>query len=167
MGFRRREGGSRKVAAAVAVVVVLAAALLAACGDDDGDVATTTTSDNGAGTTTEANAGGTAEGGGGQDGGAPEWTELFFEAHPYGKITFVRNRTSTEAGKVRLQFTNPSKVRHNLAVEDSSGKKLAQTDTVTEESAFAPVELKPGKYTFYCSIPGHREAGMEGTLIVR
>ena len=33
-------------------------------------------------------------------------------------------------------------------------------------SAELKVTLKPGKYTFYCDIPGHREAGMEGTLTV-
>jgi uncharacterized cupredoxin-like copper-binding protein len=29
------------------------------------------------------------------------------------------------------------------------------------------VTLKPGTYKFYCSVPGHRQAGMEGTLEVK
>ena len=29
------------------------------------------------------------------------------------------------------------------------------------------LNLKPGNYTFYCSVPGHRQAGMEGTLVVK
>ena len=171
MGFaRRREEGSRKVAAAVALV--LAAALLAACGDDDGDgAAATTTSGNAAQattqTTTEANTDEKSGSGGERDSGGGKWRELFIEAHPFGDIAFVWRTRAIKGGKVRLQFTNPSKVAHNLAVEDASGKTLAQTRTVTEETAFAAVKFKPGKYIFYCSVPGHREAGMEGTLIIR
>ena len=164
MGFARgRKGGAKGIAAAVALV--LAALLLVACGDDDGDGTTTAASDSATETTPQPIAGQKA-GGNGQNGRSPGWTESFFEAHPFGKLTFVRDKAFAEAGKIRLQLTNPSKVLHDLTIEDSSGKTLAQTERVTEESAFAPVVLKPGKYTFYCSVPGHREAGMEGTLFV-
>jgi uncharacterized cupredoxin-like copper-binding protein len=29
------------------------------------------------------------------------------------------------------------------------------------------VNLKPGTYTFFCSVPGHEQGGMKGTLVVK
>jgi uncharacterized cupredoxin-like copper-binding protein len=58
-------------------------------------------------------------------------------------------------------------VGHNVEIQDPSGKVLGGTKTITGTSATANVNLKPGKYTFFCSVPGHEQAGMKGTLTVK
>lgn len=71
-----------------------------------------------------------------------------------------------EAGEVTIDYTNPSPVPHNVAIEDGS-ETVAQGETVTDgASGPATAELEAGDYVYYCSIPSHREAGMEGTLTV-
>ena len=65
-----------------------------------------------------------------------------------------------------VDFTNSSSVPHNMTIEDSSGKQVGATATFSGGSKSFTVDLKPGKYTFFCSVPGHREAGMQGTLTV-
>jgi plastocyanin len=151
----------KKVAALLALA--LAAFALVACGDDDDDGTTTTTSDNGAETTTETGGGEKAAGG---TGGGGAGAALKFEADPSGALAYTTTEASTEAGKVTLAFDNPQAAPHDVAIEDSGGKTVGQTDLITESSTSTTVDLKPGDYTFYCSVPGHREAGMEGTLTV-
>ncbi|HEX7293815.1 MAG TPA: plastocyanin/azurin family copper-binding protein [Solirubrobacterales bacterium] len=148
----------KKVAALLALA--LAAFALVACGDDD-DSDTTTASDNGAATTTESGGGEKAGGSGGASGGA---AAVEFESDPGGNLAYTTTQASTKAGNVTVEFNNPQAVPHDVAIEESSGKTIGQTEIVTEGSDSTTVELKPGKYTFYCSVPGHREAGMEGTL---
>ena len=63
-----------------------------------------------------------------------------------------------------INFDNPASISHDVKVEDSSGSELGGTDLVSQGNATATVDLQPGSYTFFCSVPGHREAGMEGTL---
>ncbi len=148
----------KKVAALLALA--LAAFALVACGDDD-DSDTTTAGDNGAATTTESGGGEKAGGSGDASGGA---TALEFEADPSGALAYTTTEASTKAGNVTVEFNNPQAVPHDVAIEESSGKTVGQTEVITEGSDSTAVDLKPGKYTFYCSVPGHREAGMEGTL---
>lgn len=153
----------KKVAALLALA--LAAFALVACGDDDDDGGTTTTSNNGAETTTETGGGEKAAGGTGGGGGAG--TALKFEADPSGALAYTTTEASTGAGNVTLEFDNPQAVPHDVAIEESGGKTVGQTDLITESSTSTTVDLKPGDYTFYCSVPGHREAGMEGRLTVK
>ena len=66
-----------------------------------------------------------------------------------------------------VNFTNPQAIPHDVDVEDSGGASVGKTELVTEGSDSVELNLKPGTYTFFCSVPGHREAGMEGTLTVK
>ena len=70
------------------------------------------------------------------------------------------------AGSVTVDFENPSSTPHDVVVEDADGNELLRTDEISESSATATAKLDPGTYTFYCSVDGHRDAGMEGTLTV-
>jgi uncharacterized cupredoxin-like copper-binding protein len=139
------------------LVLALVAAALAACGDDD---STTTT------TTSETSSGAAAEGGekarGGEGGGAT----LAFEADPGGELAYTSTSETSEAGEVTIDFKNPQGLSHDVAIEGSGGETVGKTDVIGEGETSTKVNLKPGKYTFYCSVPGHREAGMEGTLTV-
>ncbi len=66
-----------------------------------------------------------------------------------------------------VDFNNPQALTHDVAIEDSSGKEVGGTELIASGEDSTTVDLKPGTYTFYCTVPGHREAGMEGTLTVK
>ncbi len=72
-----------------------------------------------------------------------------------------------EAGEVTIEFDNPQALTHDVQIENAKGEDVGGTELIASESTSATVDLKPGTYTFYCSVPGHREAGMEGTLTVK
>ncbi len=68
---------------------------------------------------------------------------------------------------VRLTLTSTGVLEHDWVVDNLDGKKV---QVHAGPKASATVEFTPtaaGTYEFYCSIPGHREAGMKGTLIVQ
>jgi plastocyanin len=94
-------------------------------------------------------------------------TSLDFEADPSGSLAFTEDNVTSKAGKVTINFTNPAPVPHNVDIEDQSGEDVAETEVITEDSESTTADLKPGTYTFYCEVPGHRQAGMEGTLTVK
>src|SRR4051794_3483755 len=83
------------------------------------------------------------------------------------QLAFDTTSLTAKAGPVTIDFDNPSPIGHDVKVEDSGGKELGGTKVVTGGSTSAKVDLKPGTYTFFCSVPGHREAGMEGKLTVK
>jgi len=91
---------------------------------------------------------------------------LVVAAEPSGQLKFDKTSLSAKAGSVKLDFDNPSPTAHNVALE-LNGKKVAGTATVTQSKAALTAMLKPGSYTFYCSVDGHRQAGMKGTLTVQ
>jgi len=87
-------------------------------------------------------------------------------ADPTGQLKFTKSDLTAKAGNATVDFTNSSSLPHNMTIEDSSGKQVGATPTFSGGSKSFTVDLKPGKYTFFCSVPGHREAGMQGTLTV-
>jgi plastocyanin len=130
------------------VILFSALALgVAACGNNN-EAATT----GGGGATTSAG------GGGGET--------LKIAADPGGALKFDQTSLEASAGNVTIDFTNDSSLQHNVTL-DGPGVEDEGTDTVTGSSTSVTLDLQPGEYTFYCSVDGHRAAGMEGKLVVK
>jgi len=92
---------------------------------------------------------------------------LSLEANPEGQLKYSRTALSTRAGKVSIDFTNMAPLAHNMTVASASGAVVGATPTFQGGAKTLTLNLKPGTYKFYCSVPGHRMAGMEGTLTVK
>jgi plastocyanin len=91
---------------------------------------------------------------------------LRLSADPDGELRFDRRSLEARAGKVTVVMANPSSLPHNVSIEgrgvDEEGETVGEGGRSTVRA-----ELRPGRYDFYCSVPGHRQGGMEGTLTVR
>jgi plastocyanin len=114
---------------------------------------------------------GSKEGGGGSQGSSKSSsspqasTTLQLAADP-SALAFDQTELSAKAGKVTIDFNNPSPIPHNVVIEQN-GKELAGFEPLAEGEESETADLKAGTYTFFCSVPGHRQAGMEGTLTVK
>jgi plastocyanin len=116
-------------------------------------------SSNSTSTATSPSSGGAASGGGGGGGGQ----KLALQADP-SQLKFNTNKLTAKAGKVTITMTNPSPLQHDIAIK---GGVNAKGDVVGQGGkSVVTVDLKPGKYTFYCSVDSHESAGMNGELDV-
>jgi plastocyanin len=92
-------------------------------------------------------------------------TTLKLAANPAGQLAYNTKTLSAKAGKVTIEFANASPVEHDVAIAQGS-TVAGQTPVFTGGTKTLTLNLKPGTYSFYCTVPGHRQAGMEGTLTV-
>lgn len=90
---------------------------------------------------------------------------LSLRADAGGALRYDKKTLSAKAGEVKVVMSNPAPLSHNVSIE---GNGVAQQGPVVGQGGTSTVSasLKPGSYTFFCSVPGHRQAGMEGTLTV-
>ena len=129
---------------------------LGACGSSDKSSSSSGSSSST--TKSSSSSGGTASAGGG--------SKVALKAEATG-LKFDKKTATAKAGTVTMTMNNPQggQVPHAIAVEgngvDKDGK-IVQPGGTSQVS----VKLKPGKYTFYCPVDGHRKAGMQGTLTV-
>jgi plastocyanin len=88
------------------------------------------------------------------------------DADPTGQLRFLASSASATAGKVTLRMKNMSSTPHDIAIR---GGGVSETGAVVSGGGISSVSsaLKPGTYTFYCSVDGHEAAGMKGTLTVK
>jgi plastocyanin len=92
-------------------------------------------------------------------------TSLKLAANPAGQLSYNTKQLAAKAGRVSITMTNMSPLEHNVTIAQGS-TVLGATPTFLGGSKTLVLNLKPGTYSFYCSVPGHRQAGMEGTLTV-
>lgn len=88
------------------------------------------------------------------------------DADPNGQLKFLASSASATPGQVTLRMKNASSVPHDIAI---TGGGVNQIGAVVSGGGTSTVttSLKPGTYTFYCSVDGHEAAGMKGTLTVK
>ena len=132
---------TRRVLAALALVLV-AAVLFAACGGGGG--------------------GGGSSSSGYQEPKGPATETIAIQA---GNFYFKPDKISTNAGIAKISMTAANGI-HDLVFDGAYPGFLLEADGGGGAQS-KKIDLKPGKYTFYCDIPGHRAAGMQGTLTVK
>jgi uncharacterized cupredoxin-like copper-binding protein len=138
----------------LAVVVPLAAGVLVAgCGGSDNSSSTATSAVKSTAQKAKSN------------NAAGNSSTLSLSADPSGALKFNKKVLSTKSGAVTINMKNPSSVPHGIAVEGNGVDKDGQAVTSGGTSTVS-VTLKPGKYTFYCPVDSHKQAGMQGTLTV-
>ena len=100
-------------------------------------------------------------------GAAPRATgrTLALAADPGGALRFDKTRAAVLSGRVTVRLTNDSTVAHNVTIAQGS-KTLGTTKTISGSTDTLALQLAPGDYVFFCSVPGHRQSGMRGTLTV-
>lgn len=84
---------------------------------------------------------------------------------PVSGLRYDQKVVHARAGRIKIVFLNRSALKHNVNVELGE-KELGHSTTVKKATTTFYVTLKAGKYNFYCSVPGHEDAGMHGTLVV-
>ena len=78
-------------------------------------------------------------------------------------FSFDPGEITAEAGEdLAIALTSEDMV-HDLTIEELGFHVEAGRGDTTEGGLRVD---EPGEYTYYCSVPGHRSAGMEGTLTV-
>jgi plastocyanin len=140
----------------MAALGALSSLALAACGGGSSSSSTTPAASSSSTTSST-----TAAGGGGGGG------TINVEADPGGNLAYTQTSLTANAGSDTIDFNNPASLPHNVTIEDSSGKTVGATDTISGSKTSTTVDLKAGTYTFFCSVDSHRQAGMEGTLTVK
>jgi uncharacterized cupredoxin-like copper-binding protein len=148
-----------------ALIASFTALALAACGgSSSSSSASSATSSAPASSSTATTSSAPASSASGGGGGGSTISQA---ADPGGQLKFTQTSLSAKAGSVSIQFTNDSSLPHNLTIQQgTSGPTVGATPTFAGGKKTLVVKLKPGTYTFYCSVPGHRQAGMQGTLTV-
>jgi len=92
--------------------------------------------------------------------------KLEIPADPSGALAYQFGAAEAPAGNLEIDSQNKSSIDHDIAIE---GNGVSEKGPVVKNGAVSKLtaDLKPGEYTFFCTVPGHRQGGMEGKLTVK
>lgn len=141
---------------AIAASLAAGSLLLAACGDDSDQTATDMPAQH-------DDAGMGHDGHGGGEGSSPVADGARRIEVTASDFAFEPDAITARAGEDLAVVLTSEDVLHDFTIDELDAHVAADRGE-TAEGGVTPEE--PGTYTFYCSVPGHREAGMEGTLTV-
>lgn len=79
------------------------------------------------------------------------------------EMAYEPDAVAVEAGDVEVVLHNEGSTLHDLRIEDEE----LVVEAMAGETGTGEISLGAGRYQYFCSISGHREAGMEGVLEVR
>lgn len=88
---------------------------------------------------------------------------LEIDADPNGQTAYVTNKANGTAGEITIKMANKSGVQHDIVIDGKGKGNVVANGGVSQFKA----NFQPGTYTFYCSVDGHRQAGMQGKLTVK
>jgi plastocyanin len=138
---------------------------LAACGSSSNSSSSSTSSSTAAASSSTTAASSTAASSSAAAGGGSSSQAI--AAQPSGALAYTKKTLAAKAGTVSFAFTNKSPESHNFTIQKgTNGAIVGATPTFDGGTKTLSVKLAPGTYTFFCSVPGHRMAGMVGTLTV-
>jgi mono/diheme cytochrome c family protein len=92
---------------------------------------------------------------------------LEIDANPTGALAFESTRAQAPPGTIEILSMNESPIQHNIALRQPGGRVVEGPVVGTGGTSRLRADLEPGKYEFVCTVPGHEEGGMTGTLTVR
>jgi plastocyanin len=144
----------RRITWLIALVLAAGALTAAGCGGDDSSGSSGSSGGTGTSSDSSSSSSSSSSGGGGG---------LTVTADPGGAISWDKSTLDAKAGKVTVKLVNDSSTPHALEIEGNGVEE--ETKTITGSSADVTVDLKPGKYEYYCPVGNHRQT-MKGTLTV-
>lgn len=163
MSFQADRATKRSISKVSVLALIAGLLALAGCGGSSSSSSSTAAPSTAATPTTTASTPPPAP----ATGSAGASTVLALAANPEGQLKYNTTSLTAKAGPVSIAFANASSVGHNVTLETSSGTVVGATPTFTGGAKTVKLNLKAGTYKFFCSVPGHRTAGMEGTLTVK
>jgi plastocyanin len=88
---------------------------------------------------------------------------LSIPADANGQLAFQTKQATAPPGKLTVEMPNKSGTPHDITIDGKGKGQVVQNGGTSKFTA----TFDAGKYTYYCSVPGHRQAGMQGTLTVK
>ena len=147
-------------------LLVAAGIALTACGSSSSSSTTSATTTPAAAATNTSTSGESTGTSTGAAAAAGAETKLALAADPSGAFKYDKSTLTAKAGKVEITLTNASPLQHDVAIK-GNGVNAGPTEQISGGgTADLTATLKPGTYEFYCTVPGHEQAGMKGTLTV-
>jgi plastocyanin len=152
------------------LVIVLSAGALAlgvaACGSSSSSSASTSSSAAAAAPSSSSSSSAAAPAKSSSAPSSAASSHVAISANPKGALMFSKTSLTAKAGKVTIAFTNQAPEGHNFTLKTSGGQTVGATPTFNGATKTLTVTLKPGTYTYLCTVPGHATGGMTGTLKV-